>query len=62
MEIKDKKIQPVKASNSKALSFEVDLTKKSEFEFGQLIEKVNEQKPKSFAEAIELMAELSNKK
>lgn len=59
VEKKDKKEQLVKAANGKALSFEVDLTKKTDVEFGQLLEKVNDQKPKSLAEAIEMMAKLS---
>lgn len=48
----------VKAEN-KTLAFEVDLTQKSDVEFGELLEKVGEKHPNSFAEAVKLLANIS---
>lgn len=49
----------IKLENGKALTFEVDLTKDTDVEFAERLKKVSELKPKSLAEAIQLLAKIS---
>lgn len=49
----------IKLENGKALTFEVDLTKDTDVEFAERLKKVSEQKPKSLAEAIQILAKIS---